>query len=614
MAGTIRIPTEFTAIDKFTSVVSKMSTGVSSFSKSTEASIDRVNKKLGKVSVGFAAAGATVLGLGGVAVNSFNDFEKSMSNVSTLVDTNVEDMAKMGDEVLKLSTKLPVPIDDLTTALYDVRSAGIESSKAIATLETSAKLATAGLSTTQESTNILTSAMNAFKKEGISSEKIADILFKTVKAGKTTISELATGFGATAGIIESSGTKFADFQAATAALTTVGTPATQAQNQLRASIVAMQKPTSEMTKIFKKLGVSSEKELIKKTGGLVNAFTAIEGAGKGLNINMAKAWSSVEAGAAVTSLLGATNGAYTSTLESMTNGADALGEAFEKQAKTGASQAQIAKNNMQALSITIGAVLAPMVSALVQKVAPLISSFRDWASENPRLIKTIGIIGAVLLGFAGALKATQLVLTISQVVMAGYTAIMAAYSGVAVTAALTGSTFAAVIWATLAPILAVIAAIAAIIAIFYYWDEIVAWFGKQFETFTNWISSLWQSVVGWFQSFDFVNFFMSIGQAIINYMLFPLKTVLGLMSKLPGGIGEAASKALASINSLTDLGVNAEILPSPEQKQAENLQNVGIKGGINIDVRDKGGNVAGVSSQNQKGGIPINVTSTQGAY
>lgn len=611
--STMRIPTEFLAIDKFSSVVSKMTSGVSGFSKTTEASIERVNRKLGKVSLGFAVAGTAILGLGGVAVNASNNFEKSMSNVSTLVDTSVEDMGKMGDEVLNLSTKLPIPIEQLSSALYDVRSAGIDASKAIGTLETSGKLAVAGLSTAQESTNILTSAMNAFKKEGISTEKIADILFKTVKAGKTTISELATGFGATAGIIESSGTKFADFQAATAALTTVGTPATQAQNQLRASIVAMQKPTAEMTKIFKKLGVSSEKELIQKTGGLVNAFGAIEGAGKGLGLNMAKAWSSVEAGAAVTSLLGATNGAYTDTLKSMTTGADALGDAFDKQSKTGASQAQIAKNNMEALSITIGSVLAPMVSDLIQKVMPLLSGFRDWAKENPGLIKGIAILGGVLLGLSAVIKGVQFAMVAGQAIMSAYTAIMAFYSGVAVTAALTGSSFAAVIWATVWPILAVIAAITAIIAIFYYWDEIVAWFSKQWETFVNWISGLWTSVVDAFKSFDFMNFFKSIGQGIIDFMLLPLKTVLELLSKIPGGIGEMASSALSGINAMTDLGVTSEVLPSPEQKQAENLQNVAIKGGIKVDIRDKGNNVAGVSSNNG-GGIPINLSSTQGAF
>ena len=82
---------------------------------------------------------------------------------------------------------------------------------------------------------------------------MSDILFKTVKAGKTTISELAQGFGATAPIVQAAGASLEDFQAATAALT-AGTPAAQAQTQIRAAMVALQKPTKEMSAIMHRLG------------------------------------------------------------------------------------------------------------------------------------------------------------------------------------------------------------------------------------------------------------------------------------------------------------------------------------------------------------------------
>ena len=48
-----------------------------------------------------------------------------MANVSTLVDTTVENMDEMGESVLRLSKKIPKPINDLTEGLYYIRSAGI---------------------------------------------------------------------------------------------------------------------------------------------------------------------------------------------------------------------------------------------------------------------------------------------------------------------------------------------------------------------------------------------------------------------------------------------------------------------------------------------------------
>ena len=345
-----------------------------------------------------------------LAVKSTADFEAQMSNVGTLIDTNVESLDKMGQQILDIAKRIPVPVEELTTSLYDIRSAGIPAERAMSTLEDSAKLARAGLGTTSEATNIMTSALNAFASEGLTSGQTADILFKTVKAGKTTISALAQAFGATAPVIQSAGVGLADFQAATAALTTAGTPAAQAQTQLRASIVALQKPTKEMESIFQRLGVSSEKDLIKKFGGLGGAFKAVNDAGTEMGLNLSKAWSSVEAASAVTSITGATNEAYVNTLNDMTKGANAVEIAFDKQSKTMASQAQLAKNNMQALSITVGTSLIPIVNGLLETVTPIINRFSNWARENRPLLDTIVKVTAGLAALAFAISAGAFVI------------------------------------------------------------------------------------------------------------------------------------------------------------------------------------------------------------
>lgn len=414
------VPSIFTAVDKFSGPVNKMSKNAESSMARMERKFRKVGDRAFSVSRQSAMMGAAIIGPMGLMANSAVKFEEKMSNVSTLIDTTQEDMSKMGEEVLKLSKRLPVPIDELTTSLYDIRSAGISAGDAMSTLETSGRLATAGLSTVTEATNIQTSAMNAFKTEGLTAAQTADILFKTVKAGKTTISELSTGFGATASIIQSANVRLADFQAATAALTTTGTPATQAQTQLRASIVALQKPTQEMQKVFKALGVTTDKELIAKYGDLGSSFDAINNKVTELGLNTAKTWSSTEALAAVTSITGATNETYVKTLDDMVNGSDALNEAYDKQAKTGKNSMQIAKNNMQALSITLGTTLIPIINDLVSAVTPVIEKFSTWVSENRGTVKTIMKVAAVVGGLALAVSAVSLVVGVATKAFAIY--------------------------------------------------------------------------------------------------------------------------------------------------------------------------------------------------
>lgn len=394
------IPSIFTAVDKFTGPVNKMSASSARFERKMNR-ISNVNADISKKS---ALVTAGIIAPMALVANEAIKFEDSMSNISTLIDTNNESLSKMGDEILDMSKRIPVPVAELTESLYSIRSAGIAASKQFEVLESSSKLSKAGLSTVSEATNISTSAINAFASENLKASEISNILFKTVKYGKTTISDLAMGFGATAPIVQSANVTLADFSAATAALTTLGTPATQAQTQIRASIIALQKPTAEMTKAFQRLGVTSEKELIQKYGGLVGGFEAVNGALKDMNLNTAKAWSSTEALAAVTSLTGATNEAYLTTLEDMKSGTDALNVAYEKQLKTGKSQAQLAKNNMQSLAITLGTTLIPIINDLVSSISPVLKSFSNWAKENKGVVSFIAKTALAVAAVSGAIS------------------------------------------------------------------------------------------------------------------------------------------------------------------------------------------------------------------
>jgi TP901 family phage tail tape measure protein len=415
------VPAIFRAKDEMSKTMAKMQSNVSKFANTTMEKFDRAGQTAFKLGRRMAVVGAVIAAPLVLSAKAAVDFEEKMSNVATLIDTSQESISQMGENVLDLSKKLPVPIEELTTALYDIRSAGIVAEKSMETLDASARLAKAGLGTVQEATNITTSALNAFKLEGLSAAQTTDILFKTVKAGKTTIAELSQGFGANAAIVESAGVKLADFSAATAALTTSGTPAAQAQNQIKASIIALQKPTPDMEKVFKKLGVTTGKELIVKSGSLVNAFEAVNKTTKELGLSQTDVFSRVEGLAAVISLTGASNEAYTNTLLDMKEGSNAVNEAFEKQSRTSKSQMQRMKNNVQALSITVGNVLLPIINDLIEAVVPYIQAAAKWISNNKALTKTIVKVTAGIAGVVLAISAASFAIGIYQkaVVIAG---------------------------------------------------------------------------------------------------------------------------------------------------------------------------------------------------
>ena len=357
--------------------------------------------------MGLAAAATAVAAGLALSVKNAVEFEKGMANVSTLIDTNTESMEEMGNAVLGISKRTPVLTSDLTSALYDVRSAGVSAGDAMSVLEKSAQLGVAGLGSTAEAVDLVTSSMNAFKLEGEDAEKIYGYVFNTVKSGKTTISELAQGFGSVAGTVANANIELPEYLSAVAALTTTGMPAAQAHTQIKAAISGVTRDSKELRVVLDKLNAKSFKDLVKQKGGMVNAFQAISKEVDGNDAAILKLFGSTEAYNAVIQLSGELNESFTATLAEMENGTNTLSEAFEKQKATTTAQWQLLKNNFNALSVQVGSKLLPALNKVlgavvkfIDKIPELIDQFKDWVTNNDWVQGALVGLGAVLTGLA----------------------------------------------------------------------------------------------------------------------------------------------------------------------------------------------------------------------
>jgi TP901 family phage tail tape measure protein len=346
---------------------------------------------------GIAAAGAA---LGGVAIKQAVDFQTNMSNVNTLLNQSQGEIAKFGDQVLELSKSVPVSGSLLSESLYGIVSAGItDTTDAMNVLEQSAKLGVAGLGSTASASDVLTSSLNAFQLDASYAAENANILFKTVKAGKTTIDDLATGFGQVAPIASAAGVTFKELQAATAALTVSGLQTSVAQTQLKAAFVELNKEGSKLDKAFEGIGISNVKAAVE-ADGFVNTLKKLQLEGGYTEIELQNLFGSVEAGGAAIALLGSQNEAFNKTMIDMSASTAGLTEAFDVQSQTFKSQAQILKNEFNAALISAGTQILPSLSDAVGRLSGLLS-------ENSEAITGVlvglakfaaGIVGPLLEG------------------------------------------------------------------------------------------------------------------------------------------------------------------------------------------------------------------------
>lgn len=413
----LKVSLTLVAFDKMSKVIrDAVNTSNSEFDK-MQNKIKNLSADLEKVGKAATIVGGSLMAFSAANLKLAADFSAGMTNVSTLIDTNVENFDAMKEEVLQIAKRTPVALDGLTSALYDIRSAGISANMQFEVLEKSAQLGLTGLGSTSEAVDLVTSSLNAFNLKGKEAEKLYDTIFKTVKFGKTTISGIAQGFGSVAGTVAASNIKLDDYLAAVAALTTTGQPAAQAHHQLKAAIAGMLRETDDSKKVFNTLGVKSFKELIQKSGGMVNAFKAITNCVGGNESAILSLFGSTMAYNAVLGLTTKQNKAYVETLNSMRYGTSLIDEGYQKQYNTEHAMMQRLKNMSQVIGIQLGEALAPAFGKvldfgestlnLLDKMSPQMKSFVAISIAGLGILATsFGIaclMGSKLLKFYGGL-------------------------------------------------------------------------------------------------------------------------------------------------------------------------------------------------------------------
>ncbi len=365
-------------------------------------------EKIAKIAFTGIAAAATALAAGlTISVKNAVEFEKGMTNIATIIDTNTESLKDMGNAVLDISKRTPVQISELTATLYEIRDAGVSADDAMEVLEKSAQLGVVALGSTADAADIVTSAVNAFKLNAEETQKVYGYVFEAAKAGKTDLAELANGFGSVAAMAAQANIELPEYLSAVAALTTTGLPASQANAELKSVIAGVTREGKELTKVLDNLGAKSFKDLMDKKGGMVNAFKAITESVKNDDAAIISIFGSIKAYNAVVQLSGDLNGVYVESLANMENGAQNITEAFEKQKNTVSAQWQTMKNNLEALSIQVGSALLPAlnqalqaVTAFIDKIPAIVEQLKDWVQNNDWVQGALIALGSILTGLA----------------------------------------------------------------------------------------------------------------------------------------------------------------------------------------------------------------------
>jgi len=346
-------------------------------------------KKVGMVMVGAAVA------VGGASIKMAADFDTAMREVNTMMLLNEEEFAEFSKEVRTLSKEMGVNAVESAEALYQAISAGVPKENVLTFMEVATKAAIGGVTSTETAVDGLTTVINAFKMDINDAQKVADIMFTTVKGGKTTFEELSASMSLAAPIAASLGVEFEDVMAAVATLTKQGTPTAMAFTQIKGAMVALMKPTDEMKDLMNKAGYETGEAMFQALG-FAGTLDALRTAANNNNEVLAKAFGRVEALNAVLGVTGENAEMAAADIDSMTEAAGSATDAFEQMEKSTTRKFAKVKAQFQDTAITLGNALIPMVTRLLEAITPIIEKMADWIDKNPKLSATILVaVGAI---------------------------------------------------------------------------------------------------------------------------------------------------------------------------------------------------------------------------
>lgn len=363
--------------------------GATASSQKFKASIQRTTAALGRMSI--VAASIGVIGL-----KKFAEFDTKVREIGTLLgDVTDGELKRMKKEVEAMSIKFGQSVDKMAKAKYDIISAGFtEASESAKLLDVSARLASAGVTEVSKTADVLTSILNAYGKSANDAEHFSDILFTTVRLGKTTVDELASGLGRAAAIAPQVGVSFEELAAATATLTAGGQSTDEVVTALTATMSTFLKTPPELTQRLEDLGFASGKAALeqKGLGGALEALTQ-----NMTETEIAAFFPNIRALRAVFPITGSLAQKFSSNIEEMGNVAGATDKAFKIVAEGIEFRLKQLGQRAEAILRNFGAWAADVVDA-----------FLKWDNASKNLAISIGllVIAIKLLGLPIALIIT----------------------------------------------------------------------------------------------------------------------------------------------------------------------------------------------------------------
>lgn len=344
-------------------------------------------------------AGAGIAAGLGYAVKKAADFDSEMSRVGAISGASGKQMDALKATAIDLGAKTSLSADEVAQGMENMASRGFSVKQIISAMPGVISAAEASGQDLATTTDVMTSAMNAFGLKASDSGHVADVLAMTANKTSADINDLGYAFKYAAPVANGLGVSLEQLAAATGEMTDAGLSGEQAGTTLRASLLALANPSKTASAEMKKLGVNTKDSKGNFVGfpSIIAQFQkGMQGMTKSQKVAALAQVFGTESASGMLTVIGkgpAKFNALTKSLQN-SNGASAKAAKQMKDNLTGALQNL--GGAIESMMISIGSTLEPAI----KKVATFISGLVEKFNSLPKSMRsTIAIVAAVAAGF-----------------------------------------------------------------------------------------------------------------------------------------------------------------------------------------------------------------------
>jgi TP901 family phage tail tape measure protein len=333
------------------------------------------------------------IGVGlGYAVTQGHNFDRTFSNINSILKLGAEDAAALRAEILAFGSNTVAGPQATAEAYYEIVSGVADASTHMAILEAATRTAEAGQADLGATTSALISTMNSYGFAASDASFVSDVFSRTVAMGTQNMEQLAAAFPEVMGLGAAYGVELDELGASMAYLSTQGYTFSSSATFMKSMMTTLLNPTADLQAAITALGYESGAALLEAEGltGAYELLAAQNGGLDGLITN-------TEALQGAIALTGDGAESFFTTYNEGLAGATDGALAIQNQT----AQWERLKAQLDGLVIQLSDALMPTINDLVTNyISPAITAVSDWVTKNPELTTQILMIttGLVILG------------------------------------------------------------------------------------------------------------------------------------------------------------------------------------------------------------------------